>query len=60
MAQQENNTMNNDHYSSIDFERPTGRYMKVSGRVMYRQVDVKTFIEKRLHIHTGDIAHGGA
>ncbi len=44
--------------------RSTGRYnlpyVKVGGRVMYRQVDVKTFIEKRMHNHTGDIAQGGA
>lgn len=40
--------------------RSTGRYnlpfVKVGGRVMYRQEDVQAFIERRLHNHTGDIA----
>ncbi|MEJ1418236.1 MAG: helix-turn-helix domain-containing protein [Candidatus Sedimenticola sp. (ex Thyasira tokunagai)] len=38
--------------------RSTGRYnlpfVKVGGRVMYRQEDVRAFIERRLHNHTGD------
>lgn len=40
--------------------RSTGRYnlpyVKVGGRVMYRPGDVQTFIERRLHNHTGDAA----
>ena len=40
--------------------RSTGRYdlsyVKVGGRVMYRQADVRKFIESRLHHHTSDFA----